>query len=287
MRWVQTTTRGFVLNRTPLDIAEPLREQMLRYPGAWVFTSATLAVGDSFTHYTERLGLDEAETRRWESPFDFANQALLYVPRGMPEPRDPDFGARVLDVALSLIEASGGRCFLLFTSHRALREAAEVLADRLAYPVLVQGEAPRAELLERFRSLGNAVLLGTSSFWEGVDVRGEALSCVVIDKLPFAAPDDPVLQARGDALRAAGGNPFIELHLPNAVIALKQGVGRLIRDVDDHGVLAICDPRLFGKSYGRRFLSSLPPMPVTRDADEALAFFGEVDRRRAVAGEGA
>jgi ATP-dependent DNA helicase DinG len=165
----------------------------------------------------------------------------------MPEPRDPDFGARVLDVALSLIEASGGRCFLLFTSHRA-------------YPLLVQGEAPRAELLERFRSLGNAVLLGTSSFWEGVDVRGEALSCVVIDKLPFAAPDDPVLQARGDALRAAGGNPFIELHLPNAVIALKQGVGRLIRDVDDHGVLAICDPRLFGKSYGRRFLSSLPPV---------------------------
>ena len=287
VRWVQTTTRGFVLNRTPLDVAVPLREQMMRYPGAWVFTSATLAVGDSFTHYTERLGLDEAETRRWESPFDFANQALLYVPRGMPEPRDPDFGARVLDVALSLIEASGGRCFLLFTSHRALREAAEVLADRLAYPLLVQGEAPRAELLERFRSLGNAVLLGTSSFWEGVDVRGEALSCVVIDKLPFAAPDDPVLQARGDALRAAGGNPFIELHLPNAVIALKQGVGRLIRDVDDHGVLAICDPRLFGKSYGRRFLSSLPPMPVTRDADEALAFFGEVDRRRAVAGEGA
>ncbi|MDX1594696.1 MAG: ATP-dependent DNA helicase [Gammaproteobacteria bacterium] len=281
VRWVQTTARGFVLNRTPLDIAEPMRAQMARYPGAWVFTSATLAVGDSFAHYTARLGLDDAATRRWESPFDFANQALLYVPRGLPEPRDPAFGTRVLESALPLIEASRGRAFLLFTSHRALREAAVWFADRLAYPLLVQGEAPRAELLDRFRALGNAVLLGTSSFWEGVDVRGEALSCVIIDKLPFAAPDDPVLQARGEALRATGGNPFLEQHVPNAVIALKQGVGRLIRDVDDRGLLAICDPRLFGKSYGRRFLASLPPMPVTRDEAVAVGFFDVPEPARA------
>jgi ATP-dependent DNA helicase DinG len=273
VRWVQTYPRGFVLNRTPLEIAEPLQQQMARYPGAWIFTSATLAVGDSFSHYTGRLGLDTAATHRWESPFDFARQALLYVPRGLPDPRDPAYGEGVLAVARPLIEASGGRCFLLFTSHRALREAAARLADDLRYPLLVQGEAPRAELLERFRTLGNAVLLGTSSFWEGVDVRGEALSCVIIDKLPFAAPDDPVLQARGDALRATGGNPFLEQQLPNAVIALKQGVGRLIRDVDDRGVLAICDPRLFSKSYGRKFLASLPPMPVTRDAAAAARFF--------------
>ncbi len=285
VRWVQTYNRGFVLNRTPLDIAEPLQQQMARYPGAWVFTSATLAVGDSFSHYTERLGLDDAATHHWESPFDFGRQALLYVPRGMPEPRDPEYGEQVLAVARPLIEASGGRCFLLFTSHRALRDAAERLDGDLDYPLLVQGDAPRAELLERFRTLGNAVLLGTSSFWEGVDVRGEALSCVIIDKLPFAAPDDPVLQARSDALRAAGGNPFMEHHLPNAVIALKQGVGRLIRDVDDHGVLTICDPRLFSKSYGRRFLGSLPPMPVTRDAEKAVDFFADVPGTLAANGE--
>jgi len=285
VRWVQTYNRGFVLNRTPLDIAEPLQQQMARYPGAWIFTSATLAVGDSFTHYTERLGLDHATTHRWESPFDFGRQALLYVPRRMPDPRDPEYGERLLAVARPLIEASGGRCFLLFTSHRALRDAAERLDGVLDYPLLVQGDAPRAELLGRFRTLGNAVLLGTSSFWEGVDVRGEALSCVIIDKLPFAAPDDPVLQARSDALRAAGGNPFMDHHLPNAVIALKQGVGRLIRDVDDHGVLAICDPRLFSKSYGRRFLGSLPPMPVTRDEEKAISFFADVPGALADTGE--
>ena len=273
VRWVQTYTRGFVLNRTPLDIAEPMQQQMQRYPGAWVFTSATLAVGDAFDHYTRGLGLEHATTRRWDSPFDFARQALLYVPRGLPEPRDPAYGERMLAAVRPLLEASGGRAFLLFTSHRALRDAAARLDGALDYPLLVQGDAPRAELLERFRELGNAVLLGTSSFWEGVDVRGEALSLVVIDKLPFASPDDPVLQARIDALRAAGGNPFFDHQVPHAVIALKQGVGRLIRDVGDRGVLALCDPRLFGKGYGRRFLSSLPPMPVTRELAEAVAFF--------------
>ncbi|HEY5789835.1 MAG TPA: ATP-dependent DNA helicase, partial [Gammaproteobacteria bacterium] len=248
VRWVQCLARGFALNRTPLDIAAPLQQQMERYPGAWVFTSATLAVGDSFRHYTGRLGLDAAATARWDSPFDFARQALLYVPRGLPEPRDAGYTAALCAAALPLVEACGGRSFLLFTSHRALREAEALLREQLAFPLLVQGEAPRAELLDRFRELGNAVLLGTSSFWEGVDVRGEALSCVVIDKLPFASLDDPVLQARLDALRAAGGNPFVDEQVPQAVIALKQGVGRLIRDVGDRGVLMLGDPRLFSKS---------------------------------------
>jgi len=282
VRWVQRFNRGFALNRTPLDIAEPLQQQMARYRGAWIFTSATLAVGDSFRHYTERLGFSDAATARWESPFDFSSQALLYVPHGLPEPRVSGYTMALLDAARPLIEASGGRTFLLFTSHRALREATELLGDDLGYPLLVQGNAPRGELLERFRELGNAVLLGTSSFWEGVDVRGEALSCVVIDKLPFAALDDPVLRARLDALRAGGGNPFNDEQVPQAVIALKQGVGRLIRDVADRGVLMIGDPRLFSKGYGRRFLASLPPFPVTRDAQRAVDFFTEAAPAEAV-----
>ncbi|MGD8207877.1 MAG: ATP-dependent DNA helicase, partial [Thiohalocapsa sp.] len=198
----------------------------------------------------------------------------------MPEPTEPGYGRSVAELCREILALSRGRAFLLFTSHRALREAASLLESRLEYPILVQGEAPRAELIDRFRRLGNAVLLGTSSFWEGVDVRGEALSCVIIDRLPFASPADPILQARMDVLRRVGKSPFRDYQLPQAVIALKQGVGRLIRDPADRGVLVVCDPRLFGRSYGRAFVDSLPPMRRTADIDDVRAFFAASPTRQ-------
>jgi ATP-dependent DNA helicase DinG len=279
VRWFETHRQSFRLTRTPLEIAGLFRAQMERHPAGWIFTSATLAVGESFRHFQDRLGLEQAETARWESPFDYPRQALWLIPRGMPDPRTPGYTEAVLEVAVPVLEASRGRAFLLFTSHRALREAAELLETRIDYPILVQGSAPKGELLERFRRLGNAVLLGTASFWEGVDVRGEALSCVLIDKLPFASPGDPVLQARIDALREQGGNPFMEFQVPQAAIALKQGAGRLIRDESDRGVLVVCDPRLLKKGYGHTFLASMPPMARTRELVDVQRFF-------AVASEG-
>ncbi len=280
IRWFEAQGRGFRLHRTPLEVAGVFQSYMQRHSAAWVFTSATLAVGKRFDHFVGQIGLVGAQCARWESPFDYPNQALWYVPRGMPDPADAAYGRRVAELALEILGASRGRAFLLFTSHRALREAADWLAPRLEYPLLVQGSAPRAELLERFRRLGNAVLLGTSSFWEGVDVRGEALSCVVIDKLPFASPGDPVLQARIDALRRGGGNPFHDVQLPHAVIALKQGAGRLIRDGTDRGVLVVCDPRLLSRPYGHAFLASLPSMARSRDLADVRRFFEEGERSR-------
>ncbi len=271
--WYETTVRGFVLHLTPLNIAAIFRQQLEGYRKAWIFTSATLAVGDSFAHFQSQLGLEQAATARWDSPFDYAKQGLLYIPPDLPEPAAADYTRRVIAAALPVLEASRGRAFLLFTSHRALKQAVELLTGKIAFPLLIQGSAPRSELLGRFRAAGNAVLLGTGSFWEGVDVRGDALSCVIIDKLPFAAPDDPLLQARGEALAEAGRSLFLEYQLPNAVIALKQGVGRLIRDVDDRGVLMLCDPRLTTKGYGKAFLDSLPAMPRTQHIAEVKKFF--------------
>ncbi|BAU47997.1 helicase [Sulfurifustis variabilis] len=274
--WFETGPRSFMLRLTPLSIA---REFGSRIAGlgakAWVYTSATLAVGEDFSHFTGQLGLEDAHTARWESPFDYASQALLYVPPGLPDPASRDYTLRVVEAALPVLRASEGRAFLLFTSHRALRIAAEQLAGRLDYPLFVQGTAARAQLLERFVAAGNGVLLGTASFWEGVDVKGPTLSCVVIDKLPFGSPEDPVLKARSEAMTAAGRNPFREFQLPEAVIALKQGAGRLIRDAADRGVLVICDPRLLSRSYGRLFLDSLPPMPLTRAQADVERFFRE------------
>jgi len=276
LRWVETGTRGFTVSFTPFEVATRLGELMKSQGGAWIFTSATLAVGEDFSHFLGRIGAPSAPAVRIESPFDFGRQSLLYLPSGLPDPASRDFTARVVAEALPLIEAAGGRSFLLFTSHRALREAARLLATRPGfmerYPLMIQGEAPRELLLKQFRELGNAVLLGTASFWEGVDVRGHALAVVVIDKLPFAAPEDPLLKARLEGIRRRGGNPFRDFQLPQAVLALKQGFGRLIRDREDFGVVAICDPRLQSRGYGAMFLGALPPARVVTELEEATKF---------------
>jgi ATP-dependent DNA helicase DinG len=281
IRWFETRHSTFRLNLTPLNVAPVFRKHLDSMNSAWVFTSATLAVGKSFEHFSAQLGLEDARTLQLDSPFDYRNNALLYLPDEMPEPNEPHYVDSVVNCAREVLEASAGRAFLLFTSHSALRAAASQLEQDFDYPLLVQGSAPRQELLEQFRQLGNAVLLGTSSFWEGVDVRGEALSCVIIDKLPFGSPGDPVLQARIEALRKQGVNPFMAYQLPNAVITLKQGIGRLIRDHTDRGVLVLCDPRLRSKSYGRVFLNSLPDMPRTHTVDSVHEFFSGLDSVRA------
>ena len=272
VRWYELSPRGFRLQRTPLDVSGPLRAHRERSQAAWVFTSATLAVADEFDHIATRLGLDAPTTLLQPSPFDWNTQALCYLPPNLPEPMSRDYGSALVAALLPVLRASSGRAFVLFASHRALREAAAALRDG-PWPLFVQGDAPRASLLQRFRESGNGVLLGAASFREGVDVVGAALSVVVIDKLPFAAPDDPVFEARLDAVRRSGGNPFRDEQLPQAVIALKQGAGRLIRSESDRGVLVLCDPRLLGKSYGRLFLDSLPPLPRTRDIEDVRAFF--------------
>jgi ATP-dependent DNA helicase DinG len=279
VRWLDISAASVQLHVTPLSVAELFKRQMADHPRAWIFTSATLAVGGSFAHFTRELGLEDAAARSWPSPFAFEEQALLYVPRGLPaNPNDSEYVDAVVDAAYPVLRASRGRAFLLFTSLRALRRARELLEARLfrdgdPYPLLVQGNGSRSELLARFRALGNAVLLGSQTFWEGVDVRGEALSLVVIDKLPFAPPDDPVLAARIEAVRARNGNPFTELQLPQAVLQLKQGAGRLIRDETDRGVLMLCDPRLTSKAYGRQILKSLPPMRLTKSLSDVEDFF--------------
>ena len=275
VRWFEKRGRGFAMHITPLDVSTPFNAFREKMDAAWLFTSATLAVGDDFQHFTQQMGLDDAQTLLLDSPFDYPNNALMWLPEHLPEPRDVEFVPALLEIVIPLLEASQGRAFLLFTSHRSLRRAAELLADRISFPLYVQGEQPRSVLLEQFRDSGEGVLLGTSSFWEGVDVIGDALSLVVIDKLPFAAPDDPVMEARSDLLRKSGGNPFMQLYLPQAVIALKQGAGRLIRDVNDRGVLVICDPRIRTKSYGSVFRKSLPPMRQASGRTEVEVFLSE------------
>jgi len=282
IHWYEIHKRSFSIHLTPLSIADSFQSRLSEINAAWVFTSATLAVGESFELFQQQLGLLEAETVQWASPFDYYHQSLFYVPRDLPLPSDRDYTQAVIESARPVIDSCGGRTFLLFTSHRALSEAAELLEDTIDFPLLVQGEEPRDILLEKFRKIGNAVLLGTSSFWEGVDVRGDALSCVIIDKLPFASPGDPVLQGRIEAMRKQGRNPFMEFQLPNAAITLKQGVGRLIRDVSDHGILMICDPRLLDKPYGRIFLDSLPKMARSRDVGDIARFFDYVEKRTVV-----
>ncbi len=278
VRWVEVFTHSVQLHATPLSVAEGFGKQLNAQPRAWIFTSATLAVKSDFSHYLERMGLQDAKTGYWESPFNYQEQALFYVPAEMPDPNSPSYTASVVAAALPVLQASGGRAFVLSTSLRAMREIHALLKEEfiengIESPLLLQGESSRTELLDRFRKLGNAVLVGSQSFWEGVDVRGEALSVVIIDKLPFAPPDDPVLSARVDKLNTEGKNAFMEYQLPYSVITLKQGAGRLIRDENDRGVLMICDPRLITKSYGKKIWQSLPPFKRTRALTDVQAFF--------------
>jgi ATP-dependent DNA helicase DinG len=273
IKWYETYTKSFTLSRTPLDIAKEFRGFMQQHKATWIFTSATLSVANSFTHFSRNLGLSNALSQSWESPFDYQQQSLFYHPKGLPQPSDPEFTDKIIDFVVPVLEASQGRAFFLFTSHKALQRAAQILEGRIKYPLLVQGTRSKGVLLEQFKELGHAVLLATASFWEGVDVRGDALSCVIIDKLPFASPGDPVLKARLHALEKQGRNPFFEHQLPTAIIMLRQGVGRLIRDVDDRGVLMVCDPRLLKRAYGQLFLDSVPAMQRSRQLEDVQKFF--------------
>ena len=280
VRWIEVFAHTVQLHETPLSVAPIFAKQRAGVPRAWIFTSATLSVRGDFAHYAAQMGLNARRSMTLPSPFDYPAQGLLYVPRNLPQPSSPMFTDAVFEAALPAIEASGGGVFMLCTTLRAVDKIATKLRDTIEargwnYPLLVQGDASRTELLDRFRSYGNAILVGSQSFWEGVDVRGDALSLVVIDKLPFAPPDDPVLAARLDALTKKGLSPFAVHQLPQAVITLKQGAGRLIRAETDRGVLMICDTRLVEKPYGRRIWQSLPPFKRTREIDVVREFFEE------------
>jgi ATP-dependent DNA helicase DinG len=277
VRWVELGLHHVRLHAAPLSVAEAFSRY--RQGGqAWIFTSATLSVHGDFSHFTERLGLQSAETVRMESPFDYANQALLYVPQDLPAPQSPDFLPAFVEQLMPLIQASQGGCLVLCTTLRAVERVAALLADAydrvgLSWPIMRQGNGTRRDLLERFRTLDHAVLVGSASFWEGIDVAGDRLTLVAIDKLPFAPPDDPVLEARLRACRNRGGNPFMEYQLPEAAIALKQGAGRLIRSETDWGVLMVGDTRLVDKPYGKQLWRGLPPFTRTRVLEEAVQFF--------------
>ena len=278
VRWVEAYAHSAVLYMTPLDVGKVFRAQVGEAQRAWIFTSATLSVNGDFSHYQGETGLATASTRSWESPYDFANQALLYVPEGLPDPNSEGYVQSVIEAAWPVVRASGGHAFLLFTSLRAMDRGHEALAARLKregldWPLMLQGTGSKNELLERFRRSPHAILVGSQSFWEGVDVKGEQLSVVVIDRLPFNPPDDPVLAACIERINRGGGNAFMDYQLPRAVIALKQGAGRLIRDENDRGALVICDPRLVEKPYGRRIWRALPPFRRTRSLADVEAFF--------------
>lgn len=276
IHWYETFTQSFALQLTPIGIANHFKRYLAQKKKSWIFTSATLAVKNSFRLFIDAMGLDDALQLQLKSPFDYAKQALLYVPRNIPDPQESHYTEAVLKAALPVIELMQGKTFLLFTSYRALDFAADYLRQYTSLPLLVQGTMPKRNLIENFLALqGQAILLGTSSFWYGVDVRGEALSCVIIDKLPFAAPDDPILQAKIRKMRKNGEDPFVNIQLPQAVLMLKQGAGRLIRDVTDRGVLMICDPRMVGAQYGQVFLQSLPAMTRTREFETVKNFLCE------------
>ena len=271
--FVEFRGKGIFLRASPIDVAAIVRELLLERMRTTVLTSATLAVDDSFEYIRTRLGIDQADELRLASEFDYAKQAILYLPRRMPDPRSPEFSMAAGREVVEILRRTRGRAFCLFTSYAGMRAVQAQAEMSLEYPILVQGTAPRSQLLKQFRDTPNAVLFATSSFWQGVDVVGEALSCVIVDKLPFASPGDPITSARIDAIRARGGEPFSEYQVPLAILTLQQGLGRLIRHRGDRGVLAVLDPRLRTKGYGRRFLASLPPAPIVHELSAVEAFF--------------
>ena len=272
--FLETRNRGVFLRAAPIDVSRIIREMLIDRMRATVMTSATLTVEGSFEYLKGRLGVEDADTVRVKSEFDFGEQAILYLPRKMPSPKSPEFADAVSREVLDLLTRSEGRAFVLFTSYAMLRTVRDRVESSLPYPIIVQGTAPRSVLLNQFRATPNAVLFATSSFWQGVDVAGEQLSCVIIDKLPFASPGDPITAARIEAIVAGGGDAFQEYQVPLAILAMRQGLGRLIRHRTDRGVLAVLDPRLRTMNYGRRFLDSFPPAPVTQDPEAVTRFFG-------------
>lgn len=276
IRWLEIRGQGFMLHQTPLDISTVFQARLAEHDCNSIYISATLSVAGDFSHFATQLALTDIAAQSWDSPFDYQKQALLYLPKAMPETSDARYTEALVIAVLPVIKASQGHTFLLFTSYIAMHKAYALLRDKLSYPLFMQGDAPRSELLESFRNTKNSVLFGTSSFWQGVDVRGSALSCVIIDKLPFAPPDDPVFQARAEKIKQQGKDPFLSYQIPKAVITLKQGIGRLIRDSSDYGVLMICDPRIKSKFYGRYFLSSLPNMPQSAEITDVERFFAKI-----------
>jgi ATP-dependent DNA helicase DinG len=272
--FLETRGRGIFLRASPIDVSRVVSEAVFKRFRTTVLTSATLAVDASFEYVKGRLGVRESDELRVPSEFDYTRQALLYLPRRMPPPKATVFPEAVARETIELLKRSRGRAFVLFTSYAVLRTVQQFVEMALDYPILVQGTAPRSVLIERFKATPNAVLLATSSFWQGVDVVGDALSCVIIDKLPFASPGDPVVAARIEAIAAQGGDAFASYQVPLAILSLQQGLGRLIRHRTDRGVLAVLDPRLRTMGYGRRFLDSLPPAPITHDLDAVERFFG-------------
>jgi ATP-dependent DNA helicase DinG len=274
--WYETTPRHVVLHKTPLSVADKFGNYVKESGAGWIFTSATLAVDGAFKHFSSHLGLDNSASLLLDSPFDYAKQSQLIIPRYLPAANDMNRAKALCELATPLIEASAGACFMLFTSYRVMHQVAELLNQQIDNPLLVQGQMGKRKLLEEFVEQDSAVLLATASFWEGVDVRGDKLTCVIIDKLPFASPNDPLLQARSEDVKRQGKDPFAQIQLPQAVIALKQGVGRLIRDVNDNGILVICDDRLVNRPYGEVFLKSLPDMKRSRDINQAATFLASL-----------
>ena len=273
--WFETTQSNTRLTASPLSVATQMCSILQRPEKTSILTSATLAAGEDFSYYLRQLGLDEIDTAHYDSPFDYRNHALLYLPDNLPEPHDRRFVDAMVEASLPVLKASKGRAFMLFTSYAMLHRVAQKMRDTTQWTLFVQGQAPRGELIDQFRKTPDAVLLGTTSFWEGVDIQGEDLSCVIIDKLPFAPPNDPVMSARLKKVEQAGGKPFFDVQIPDAVIRLKQGAGRLIRDEQDRGVLMICDARLQSKGYGKKFVEALPPMRRTQSLQDVQRFFAK------------